>query len=77
MLWGLGGEGDNLWYKVVAAKYRVSRSGMDISGPNYHFSGLWKSITYAEESFDAKIKFRIGNGVKCSFGMTFGLEILS
>lgn len=66
-LWRLREEGDSLWFKVVAAKYGVSRGGWDLGGPSYHFFGLWRGIMSVKNSFETNIKFRLEDGKRLFF----------
>lgn len=66
-LWRLGKENQRLWYKVVEAKYGISRGGCDVLGPQYQFSGMWKEIVSVEDRFKPHIRYRVVSGVRISF----------
>lgn len=66
-LWRLGVENDSLWFKVVEAKYGVSRVGWDVPRLSYCQSGLWRGFLSVNDLFEANIKFRIGDGRRVLF----------
>ena len=63
-LWRMGAQGNSLWKKILACKYRLDSDDwcQCVRSQNYTVYGIWKSILLVEKEFDVWIRYRVHDG---------------
>lgn len=67
-------DDNQLWKQVIKAKYGEEGQWTTKEVTTPYGCKIWRSVRNLWPIFQQRIGFKIGNGMKISFGMTSGLE---